>query len=428
MRELPKFHQGPPNTPSTFTEGNTEKGLEDPLGHSTSMIFFYGMCSLLSSAFVINLIFLSTPVRSGGRDLHVVHSGTVPGEVDIAYFIQVSQENLLLLPRLLRALWNDKNIYVVHFDKKIPEWERDHVRSSLFRNRGEYRNNVIILESEPVTYRGISMVLNNLNAMQAAMDSSVPWTFFINLSGSDYPLVSPENQRQLLSRSDFAVRNRSFFTLSNTSWWNRAKEFRYDRLFVDTSLALNDSDAHMIDTFVSQPLSNILNFTFVAAEAWMILHRQYVDYLLRSSLARRMLLSFSFSIEPEEHYFSTVAFNDVTFNISMVPHALRHIVWRYNGVHSGQHPYYIDELNDTNGAWIFQDSIYSSACFFTRKILRENSPLLDWIDQHVSGVAPSGVVQTDVNDFLARTSRFLDCLGTLSSGQEAAVCLDALEI
>lgn len=344
-------------------------------------------------------------------------------EVNIAYFLQVSEENLILLPRLLRVLWHEENVYVIHFDKKISEWEREHVRLSLFRKGSRYSENVIVIDSEPVTYRGISMVLNNLNAMQAAMDAQVDWTFFINLSGSDYPLLSPQEQRRLLAADDFAKRNRSFFSVSNSTWWSRSKEFRYDRLFVDTSLAFNDSTAEIIDTFTEQPLSNLLNFTFVAAEAWMILHRRFVDHLLRNGRSRRMLLTFSTSVEAEEHYFTTVAYNEPLFNQSVVPHALRHVVWRHKGVHSGQHPYYVDAKNETDGSWVFKDSIANSGCFFTRKILNANSPLLDWIDTHVSGVSTTSVVEDDVKRFQEKASNFISCIGGLTGNPEADPCL-----
>lgn len=344
--------------------------------------------------------------------------------MNIAYFLQVSEENLVLLPRLLRVLWHENNVYVIHFDKKISEWEREHVRLSLFRKGSRYSDNVIVIESEPVTYRGISMVLNNLNAMQAAMDAHVEWTFFINLSGSDYPLVSPQQQRRLLAIDDFALGNRSFFSLSNSTWWTRSKQFRYDRLFVDTSLAFNDSTAEVIDTFTEQPLSNLLNFTFVAAEAWMILHRSFVDHLLRNGRARRMLLTFSTSVEAEEHYFTTVAYNEPMFNQSVVPHALRHVVWRHNGVHSGQHPYYVDTRNDSDGSWLFKESIANSGCFFTRKILYPNSPLLEWIDTHVSGVSNTGIAQDNVNRFLEKASKFLSCIGGLSGAPGPYPCLE----
>lgn len=348
---------------------------------------------------------------------------TSVAETDIAYFIQVSDATLTLLPRLLHTLWHARNLYIIHFDKKIPSWQRDHAAISLLHTADHYRPNVVILPSETVTYRGISMVLNNLNAMQAAYDHEVAWTFFINVSGADYPLVSAQNQRRLLASQDFASRNRSFFTFSERAWWNRSKSFRYNRLFTDTSLAFNESDAQVIDSYASQPLAAIHEFTFVAAEAWMILHRSFVTYLLKHATARRMLLAFAYSLEPEEHFFPTTVYNEPSFNQTAVPHAMRHVVWTFRGKHSGQHPYYVDRLNKEDGTWPFRNSISTSGCFFTRKIRVPDSPLLDWIDTHVNGVDQDKAVKSDVNAFLERVTRLLSCVAELSSGDSVDLCL-----
>lgn len=270
------------------------------------------------------------------------------------------------------------------------------------------------------------MVLNNLNAMQAAIDHAIPWTFFINISGADYPLVSPMHQRRFLAAHDFVSQNRSFFSFSERAWWHRSKTFRYDRLFTDTSLAFNDSDAQVIDSFTPQPLSQIHNFTFVASEAWMILHRSFVQYLLKSATSRRMLLAFAFALEPEEHYFPTVIYNERRFNMTTVPHALRHVVWTHEGKHAGQHPYYVDRRGQEEGTWTFRNSIVNSGCFFTRKIRFADSTLLDWIDTHVSGVASAAVMSTEVNAFLERVSAVLSCLVGLHGAQRAAPCFPHL--
>lgn len=258
--------------------------------------------------------------------------------------------------------------------------------------------------------------------MQLALQHPIQWTFFINVSGADYPLVSPLNQRRLLTLHDFTARNRSFFSFSDPAWWDRSKSFRYDRLFTDTSLAFNDSDAQMVDSYAPQPLTHILNFTFVAAEAWMILHRSLVSHFLVSPTARRMLLSFAFSLEPEEHFFPAVAYNDPDFNHSTVPHALRHVIWTHDGKHSGQHPYYVDKLNRDDGSWTFRNSIVNSGCFFTRKLRLPDSPLLDWLDAHVSGVSNDTSATDDVDKFLTRVKRLLACIAIAKVGDRVDSC------
>lgn len=347
-----------------------------------------------------------------------------PPEASIAYFIQISDSTVTLLPRLLRILWHERNTYIIHFDKKIPEYQRRHARSALFKGTGQkYNGNVHIMPSEMVTYRGISMVLNLLSAMQFALDRSSTWSFFINVSGSDYPLVSPLNQRRLLARNDFLEKKRSFFSFSDEFWWKESKVFRFDRLFTDTSLSLNDTESRVIDSYTEQPLAKMHNFTFTAAEAWMILHRSFVNHLLRSSYARRMLLAFSYALEPEEHYFSTVAFNSPRFNATNVPHALRYVAWVHNGVHSGQHPYYIDKQEPDGKTWTFQKKIELSGCMFARKIRSQNSGFLTYIDSHINGISDTPNAK-DVSAYLARATRSVDCIARYSSGDFAGDCFN----
>lgn len=353
----------------------------------------------------------------------VERAATDPTEATIAYFIQISDATLTLLPRLLRTLWHRHNTYVIHFDKKIPVWQRKHAEATVFKGNTHYKDNVHVMESEVITYRGISMVLNILNAMETALDRNADWDYWINISGSDYPLVSPENQRKLLATNDFLQRQRSFFSFSEPEWWAESKVFRYDRLFTDTSVSFNESETQVVDSYTDQPISQVANFTFVAAEAWMILHRTYVTKLLRSSFARRMLMAFAYSLEPEEHYFAAVAWNDPQFNATNVPHALRHVAWVHNGVHSGQHPYYIDQQEPDGKTWSFREEIENSACMFTRKIRIQDSGLLTYIDTHVSGVAESAV-QKDVDNYLGKVSAMVDCIGRLTSGDRSAVCWD----
>ncbi|KAI0564469.1 Xylosyltransferase family GT14 [Gracilaria domingensis] len=342
-------------------------------------------------------------------------------QVSIAYFIQISEATITMLPRLLRVMYHPENTYVIHMDKKIPEWQRAHAVSSLMNGDDRYESNVHILPSEPVTYRGISMVLNLLSAMQAATDSSGDWTYFINISGSDYPLVSATNQRRLLTSQDFATRKRSFLSIANKDWWSQSREYRFERLFTDTSLSFNNSEHRIVDSYTDQPIAFVHNFTFVAAEAWMVLHRDLVDFMLTGSRARRMLLAFAYALEPEEHYFATLAYNTPEFNDSLVPHSLRHVEWVHNGKHSGQHPYYVDQMESDGNTFMFLEKIQRSGCFFTRKIREKDSPILDYIDTHINGMSDKAVTK-DVDDYVKLVSDKLECVSQLKSSEYADPC------
>ena len=345
--------------------------------------------------------------------LHRAHansdSKSDPYEANIAYFIQVSESTVPLVPRLLRNIWHGRNLYIIHYDKKIPKWQRELATSNLkkFIN-GKNSNNLRIIESEVITYMGISMVINTMNAMQIAMKSEISWNFFINISGSDYPLVSAKNQRVLLGSSDYITSKRSFFTIAPKHWWSKSFEYRATRLFTDTSIALNGTKSILIDSYCKNPLVGLIGYTFVAAESWMILHRSYVDFILTSPVSRRYFAAFSYISEPEEHFFATVAYNEPRFNDTMVRDAMRQVIWKLDGKKSGQHPYFVDKQTD-NGEWMFLPKIRSCGSFFTRKISQQNSQLLDIIDSTVSGVSEKSVDKEAVENYLMKVKKRLRC-------------------
>lgn len=348
--------------------------------------------------------------------------GCAARDANVAYFVQVSDATFPLLPRLMRALWDDRNLHVVHFDKKIPKWQKDHTIAALFASNKEYKRNVHVMESEIVAYRGISMVINTMNAMQVAMDMG-DWDYFINISGSDYPLVTPGNQRALLGEQDFLARNRSFFSLAPRKWWDESKSYRFDRFNIDTSLSFNGSASDVVDSWHGNPLAQQLGFTFAAAESWMILHREFVHYVLTSAASRRYFAAFSYSAEPEEHMFASMAYNTPQFKATLVPHALRNVIWTYKGQHSGQHPFYIDRTNSTSHKWEFRWMVEQSGCLFTRKVRSKDAAALDEIDSAFSG-ASGARDEASVAAFLARVRARLACLvggpgAALADGDDA---------
>lgn len=373
---------------------------------------------LLFTALVLWVVFIVN--NQNGATAHSFKQQQTP-EVNIAYFIQISESTLALLPRLLQSVYHPDNTYIIHFDKKVPEFQRTHASVALFKKKSKYAANVHVMDSEVVTYRGISMVLNILSAMQAALDHSDDWDYFINISGSDYPLVSADNQRRLLATHDFVQRNRSFFSFSEREWWNESHEYRFQNLYTDTSLSFNESVSEVVDSYADQPLSKIHNFTYVAAETWMILHRSYIHYLLTSSVARRMMLAFASSLEPEEHYFATLAYNVEEFNVSNVPHAMRHVVWVHDGEHSGQHPYYLDMQAEDGKTWLFREELEDSGCFFARKFRIQDSGLLKYIDKHLNGNAKNAN-KKDVEKYLNKAKGALECVAGLGSADYGFDC------
>lgn len=116
----------------------------------------------------------------------------------LAYLVSGSKGDLDRLWRTLHALYHPRNLYVVHLDRESPVGERLELaarvaNSTVFRRVG---NVEVIRRANMVTYRGPTMVANTLHACAVLLRRSRDWDWFINLSASDYPLVSQDGKRR----------------------------------------------------------------------------------------------------------------------------------------------------------------------------------------------------------------------------------------
>lgn len=94
------------------------------------------------------------------------------------------------------ALYHPRNWYVLHLDLEAPLEERrdliDFVEENhMFREIGNVK---VVKNANLVTYRGPTMVSNTLHAAAILLRECGQWDWFINLSASDYPLVTQDGE------------------------------------------------------------------------------------------------------------------------------------------------------------------------------------------------------------------------------------------
>lgn len=95
---------------------------------------------------------------------------------------------------MLRALYHPRNQYVVHLDLESPAEERLELAKRVREDPvfSDVGNVHMITKANLVTYRGPTMVANTLHACAILLKQSKDWDWFINLSASDYPLVTQD--------------------------------------------------------------------------------------------------------------------------------------------------------------------------------------------------------------------------------------------
>ncbi|XP_062151266.1 beta-glucuronosyltransferase GlcAT14B [Alnus glutinosa] len=299
--------------------------------------------------------------------LHVIPTSTLPPPPRLAYLISGSTGDGRMLKRTLEALYHPRNSYVVHLDLESSTDERADLRNYVQEHPvyARFGNVRMITKANLVTYRGPTMVANTLHAAAILLREGGDWDWFINLSASDYPLVT---QDDLLHTFSYLPRDLNFIDhTSNIGWkeYQRAKP-----IIVDPGLYMTKK----ADVFwVTQRRSVPTAFKLFTGSAWMGLSRQFVDYCIWGwdNLPRLVLMYYSNFISSPEGYFHTVICNAQEFRNTTVNSDLHFISWDNP---PKQHPHHLN-LND------MQKMINSNAPF-ARKF-RQDDPVLDKIDSEL---------------------------------------------
>ncbi|KAL9666510.1 hypothetical protein QQ045_000844 [Rhodiola kirilowii] len=189
-----------------------------------------------------------------------------------------------------------------------------------------------------VTYRGPTMVANTLHACAILLKQNKEWDWFINLSASDYPLVT---QDDLIYTFKDLSRDMNFIEHTSTLGWKEEK--RAMPLVVDPGLYLSKkSDIYPVNPRRSLPTA----FKLFTGSAWMILSRTFVEYLIMGwdNLPRTLLMYYTNFVSSPEGYFHTVICNVPEFIPTTMNHDMHYISW---DTPPKQHPHVLT-LNDTS--------------------------------------------------------------------------------
>ncbi|CAL1414573.1 unnamed protein product [Linum trigynum] len=295
----------------------------------------------------------------------------------LAYLISGSAGDGVNLKRALKALYHPRNQYVVHLDLEAPLEERlELIRwvkegEKVFQEVGNVRG---VARSNLVTYRGPTMVSNTLHAAAILLRDGGEWDWFINLSASDYPLVT---QDDLLHTLSSIPRDLNFIEHTSDIGWKEDQRAR--PVIIDPGLySLQKSDVFWATEKRSVPTA----YRLFTGSAWMMLSRPFIEYSLWGwdNLPRIVLMYYANFLSSPEGYFHTVICNAEEFKNTTVNHDLHFISWDNP---PKQHPHFLT-VDD------YQRMVDSNAPF-ARKF-GKNDPVLDRIDSELLGVSADGFV------------------------------------
>ncbi|KAL5727804.1 hypothetical protein ACHQM5_000955 [Ranunculus cassubicifolius] len=283
----------------------------------------------------------------------------------IAYLVSGSKGDLDKLWRTLFALYHPLNQYVVHLDLESPLEERLELASRIDNHTifTQIGNVHLISKANMVTYRGPTMVANTLHACAILLKQSKEWDWFINLSASDYPLVTQDDILATFSKLDT---NLNFVEHTSKLGWKEGK--RAKPLIIDPGLYKNTKT----DVFWTTEQRDVPTaFKLFTGSAWVVLSRAFVEYCIWGwdNLPRTLLMYYTNFLSSPEGYFQTVICNVPEYAPTTVNHDLHYIAW---DIPPKQHPHVLS-LNDT-------EPMIKSNAPFARKF-KHNDPVLDLIDK-----------------------------------------------
>ncbi|CAL4935341.1 unnamed protein product [Urochloa decumbens] len=303
-----------------------------------------------------------------------------------AYLISGSAGDAGMMRRCLLALYHPRNRYILHLDAEAPDADRAGLAAyvaahPVLSKTGNVR---VVEKANLVTYRGPTMVTTTLHAAAAFLwgegrGRGADWDWFINLSASDYPLVTQDDLMHVFSK---LPRDLNFIDhTSNISWKAFARAMP---VIIDPALYMKTKgDLFWVPERRSLPTA----FKLFTGSAWMVLSRPFVEYLIWGwdNLPRTVLMYYANFISSPEGYFHTVACNAEEFRNTTVNSDLHYISWDNPPM---QHPHHL-----TLADW---DAMLASGAPFARKFPRDD-PVLDRIDAEVLArrggadvVAPGG--------------------------------------
>ncbi|KAG1346583.1 beta-glucuronosyltransferase GlcAT14B [Cocos nucifera] len=287
----------------------------------------------------------------------------------LAYLVSGSKGDLDRLWRTLQALYHPRNLYVLHLDLESPAAERSELASRV-ANETLYRkvDNVhVITKANMVTYRGPTMVANTLHACAVFLKKSKDWDWFINLSASDYPLMT---QDDILHTFSSLPRNLNFVEHTSRLGWKAGQ--RAKPLIIDPGLYMSNKKG-IFSVTPNRELPTA--FKLFTGSAWMALTREFVEYCIWGwdNLPRTLLMYYTNFVSSPEGYFQTVICNSPEFAATVVNHDLHYIAW---DVPPKQHPHVLS-LPDV-------PKMIGSNAPFARKF-STNVTVLDKIDADLLG-------------------------------------------
>ncbi|XP_065854350.1 beta-glucuronosyltransferase GlcAT14A [Euphorbia lathyris] len=294
------------------------------MGIKLFAILFMATSLLLSLFYIPSKLTTTTPISTTFTPNFTMLTQQKSYPVSFAYLISASKGDSKRVIRLIKALYHPGNYYLIHMDAGAPDAEHQAIEKFV-RNEAVFGilGNVWVIEkskSNVVTYRGPTMLATTLHAM-AILLRTCNWDWFINLSASDYPLLT---QDDLIDAFSGLPRDLNFIQHSSRLGWKLNK--RGKPIIIDPGLySRNKSEIWWVIKQRSLPTA----FKLYTGSAWTILSRSFAEYCIIGwdNLPRTLLLYYTNFVSSPEGYFQTLICNSQHYKNTTANNDLHYITW-----------------------------------------------------------------------------------------------------
>ncbi|KAK3151214.1 hypothetical protein QOZ80_3AG0243120 [Eleusine coracana subsp. coracana] len=272
--------------------------------------------------------------------------------------------------RLLRALYHPWNCYLVGV-----AGEEDRADLEAFVRGQEaprrYGNVRVAAAGEwaAVTRRGPTELAATLHAAALLLREFDAWSWFINLSASDYPLMPQDDILHIFS---YIPRDLNFIEHTSNIGWKEHQRAR--PIIVDPALQVPNK-TEVVTTKEKRSMPSA--FKIFVGSSWVILSRSFLEFCLLGwdNLPRTLLMYFTNFLASSEGYFHTVICNSNYYQNTTINNDLRFMAW--------DNPPRAHPVNLTIEHF---DAMANSGVPFAHSFSDDN-PVLDMIDDRLLGRA-----------------------------------------
>ncbi|ALL14370.1 glycosyl transferase [Caulobacter henricii] len=219
---------------------------------------------------------------------------TVSGEGSVIAYLVLVHRYPEQFKRLFRAIHDPDNHYLIHVDKNSgPALEAD-IREFL----SAYPN-AAVLESKKALWGGYSLVDAELRGMEKLLEMGKDWSFFINLSGQDFPLMTQKRIRAFLAQN----RGREFIRVLDQARMRPDTMGRVLKHVVELK-------GRIVDTLATRLFLD--GATPYIGTQWKIVSRTFCDFVCHDPSVERYKAFYRNTFIADEGFFQTVMMNTST--------------------------------------------------------------------------------------------------------------------